>query len=142
MQSWYETLIDEYPTRRTDGSELRSQASKLRLLEYFHDQEPAVMETAVRRYMLAGERFFPRVADLAAYVNAAKETARGQSLGSEHLCYGRWPAVAGRKYSDEEIYLWELGQGTMPPVELIGREYPDPDHPQAAPPVLAEAGGL
>lgn len=123
--NWLEDLIDEYPTNRSDRAIVR-------LARVYRDETDTVMQAAVDAYMLAGEKFFPKVGDLAPYVREAQEQERGPEPYSQvkRVRYGRWLSESGEYHSDEEMLRWEQERGTMPPDELLDTEWACDDPPK------------
>lgn len=118
MKDWLDDLLDEYPTNRSDNAIAR-------LVRVFRDVDDETMQAAVDAYMMDGNEFFPKVASLAPYVQAAQEDDRGPVPYDQirRVHYGRWQSVIGEHYSDEEILAWEQRRGTMPPDDELGTEY-------------------
>jgi len=111
---WMEDLMDEYPTNRSDRAIAR-------LTRTFADKEQDVMEKAADLYMLAGNRFFPKVSDFVDYVKEAE----GQ-VNNWGYYWGKQirQAKEGEDYTavDDAILEWELANGHMRPLAEIERE--------------------
>lgn len=125
MKAWIEDLIDEYPTKRSDGAIVR-------LARVFRGVPDSTMQAAVDSYMLSGQQFFPKVSDLAPYVREAQEQARGPEPYAQvkRVRYGRWLGESGEYHSDEEILRWEQARGTMPADNLLDTEWDCNDPPE------------
>lgn len=118
--SWLEDLIDEYPTNRSDSAIER-------LARVFSEVSDETMQAAVDAYMLAGEKFFPKVGDLVPYVKEQQEQDRGPEDYDDiqQVKYGRWRSLTGEHYTDEEMLRWEQERGTMPDDDELGTDWAD-----------------
>ena len=94
MKDWLKDLMEEYPTGRSD------KAIK-RLVRVFAEVDDITMQRAVDRYLIR-ERFFPKVADIRPYVEAAPYDINEQGL--IHY-YGRFKSPF--KVTDDELYEME-----------------------------------
>ncbi len=97
---WLDELIDEYPTKRTDRAIER-------LGRLFKEIPQRIMEVAVDKYLLE-QSFFPKVGDLAKYVQWAKRIR---------------PYEIASQVADEELLRWEQERGTMPADEILVTDY-------------------
>jgi hypothetical protein len=94
--SWIEILLDEYPTKRSDDAIGR-------FAKFFGDQyEPEVLAMAVNDYMLAGEKFFPKIPDFVSYVRNAADRAVVASTRRTD-----W-------FDDNDLLAFEQRRGSMP----------------------------
>lgn len=123
--NWLADLLDEYPTNRSDKAVER-------LARVFQDEPDSVMQPAVDAYMISGQKFFPKVGDLAPFVRESQEQARGPEPYSQvkRARYGRWQSETGEHYSDDEILRWEQARGTMPSDEFLDTEWDCDDPPE------------
>lgn len=94
MKDWIKDLIEEYPTGRSD-------TAIKRLMRVYAEVDDITMQRAVDRY-LVHEKFFPKVADLRPYVEAAPYDIDEQ--GVIHY-YGRWKSP--HQVTDETLYEFE-----------------------------------
>jgi len=93
--NWIEILLDEYPTKRSDNAIAR-------FAKFFNDQfTPEVLADAVSDFMLAGEKFFPKIPDFVNYARNADDRA----------------TVAGTRrtdwFDDADLLRFEQRRGTM-----------------------------
>ena len=79
------------------------------LMEVFGQHESATLERAAYLYMMDNEHF-PSVANFRPYVETADHEAVARTIRRVH------------RYSDEDIYEWELERGSMRPLVEIDAE--------------------
>lgn len=99
---WLTELLDEYPTKRTE-------TAVSRLVKVFEDTPDSIMQQATYAYMRHGQ-FFPKIADLRPFVDAALEDDRGGVSFSELDQQGQ---IRYGGYSDDEMLAWEIERGSM-----------------------------
>ena len=98
--NWIETLLDEYPTKRTDTAILRMMAA-------YSTEHLFMMQRAVVEFMKDGNKFFPKVADLAKYV----EKVNSPDYFTDWLA--KCKQSGNYQEYDNFMLQWELEQGTI-----------------------------
>lgn len=116
---WFRDLMDEY----AHSTERKSDRSLRRFVDAFSGYDPDVMSAAVDAFILNDPRpvqqrgFFPAVAHLKPFADAAAENARSvtvATLSPAERHEMQMAAVRSRiKYTDDQLFEMEFGENRL-----------------------------
>ncbi len=113
MNNWLDDLLEEYPTKRSDGAIMR-------MVRVFSEYDDDTMRTAVDAYMLEGT-YFPKVSDLHPYILHALYAVKQQGPTEyEKILQMNDDEIAE---VDARMLAWEQERGTMPDDTQLDSEY-------------------
>ena len=100
---WINDLADYYKHSKPAAIQIKM------MLKVYADTETPILEAASEAYMMENE-YFPSVAAFRPYVDIASQKSEYKKIRRVH------------RYTDDDIYAWELERGTMRTLADIAAE--------------------